>query len=478
MISGSNKRRAQSGIRLPLWALILVTVISLLVLVGSSIWLFRTVRGMSSTLEISSPDFGPVAEPIPGAAVTVNENPNDPADEPPPLLSTDALKPWSGAERVSILLLGIDHRQDCEEDGPAHTDSMMVLTIDPVGLSASVLSLPRDLWVEIPNVGLDRINQAHYFGDLYEYPGGGPGLAMETVSAFLGIPLNYYVTVNFDAFIEVVDLIGGITIEVPETIDDLSYPDSCYGIDPFYIEAGTHRLDGTQALKYARTRATFGGDVDRAGRQQAVVLATRDQILRLNMLPQLIAQSPRLWQTLQDNVRTNLTLDEGLQLALLMQDIPAESINTAVIDYNYVYNETTPDGRQVLVPNRDAIRQLRNEIFTPPAIPTPVIADLPALMREEKARIALYNGTAVFGLAAATQEYLQKFGLTITEIGNADSATYRTTQIIDYGDHSGTTRYITQLMDVPPLNTSQGSKAEGDFDVLVIIGDDWRVPEP
>ena len=218
--------------------------------------------------------------------------------------------------------------------------------------------------------------------------------------------------------------------------------------------------------------------MDRAGRQQAVMLAVRDQILQLNMLPQLIAQSPRLWQTLQDNVRTNLTLDEGLQLALLAQDIPEGSIQTYVIDYNYVYNETTPDGRQVLVPNRDAIRELRNEIFTPPAIPTPVIANLPAMMQAEKARVALYNGTAVFGLAAATEEYLQKFGLDIAEIGNADSATYRTTQIIDYGDHPSTTRYITQLMNVPPLNTSQGSKPEGDFDVLVIIGDDWRIPEP
>lgn len=431
---------------------------------------------MSSTLEISSPDFGPVAEPIPDASVTVNENDNGSNDEPAPLLSTDALKPWSGTERVSILLLGIDLR--CDEEGPAHTDSMMVLTIDPVGLSASLLSLPRDLWVEIPDIGLDRINQAHYFGELYEYPGGGPALAMETVSALLGVPIDYYATVNFEAFIEIVDLIDGITIDVPESIDDPDYPDSCYGVDPFYIEEGTHQLNGEQALKYARTRATFGGDVDRAGRQQAVIMAARDQILQLDMLPQLIAQSPRLWQTLQDNVRTNLTLDEGIQLALLAQDIPADSIHTAVIDYNYVYNETTPDGREVLVPNRDAIRELRNQIFAPPAIPTPVIANLPAMMQEEKARVALYNGTAVFGLAAATQEYLQKFGLNITEIGNADSAAYRTSQIIDYGDHPNTTRYITQLMDVPPLNTSQGSKPDGDFDVLVIIGDDWRVPEP
>ena len=477
MTSSSKGRRARSTVRLPLWALITVGILGLLILVGSSIWLYQTVRKMATTLEVSSPDFQPISEPIPGAAVTIDESSNNPAVEPPLLLSTDALKPWEGTERVSILLLGIDQRQQCEEEGLAHTDTMMVVTIDPVGLSASVLSLPRDLWVEIPDIGLDRVNQAHYFGELYEYPGGGPALAMETVSAFLGVPLNYYATVNFDAFIEVVDLIGGITIEVPETIDDPNYPDSCYGIDPFVIEAGTHRLDGAQALKYARTRATFGGDVDRAGRQQAVILAVRDQILQLNMLTQLIAQSPRLWQTLQNNVRTNLTLDEGLQLALLMQDIPAGSIEAAVIDYDYVYNETTPDGRQVLVPNRDEIRQLRERLFAPPAVPTPVLANLPQLMRDEEARVAVYNGTAVFGLAADTQTYLQRKGVNVAEIGNADSAAYRTTQIIDFGDHSHTTLYLTQLMDVPPLNISSGSQPEGDYDILVIIGNDWSLPD-
>jgi hypothetical protein len=173
-----------------------------------------------------------------------------------------------------------------------------------------------------------------------------------------------------------------------------------------------------------------------------------------------------------------MSLDEALQLSLLVQDIPRDSIQTAVIDYNYVYNETTPDARQVLVPIRENIRQLRDQLFTPPLIPTPVIENLPALMTAENARVAIYNGTAVFGLAAATQEYLQRYDINITEIGNADSAAYRTTQIIDYGSHPGTTRYLTQLMNIPPLNISSGSEPESDYDVLVIIGDDWRVPEP
>lgn len=471
----SQRRRRPSSIRLPLWALVLIVLLFLLLVVASSIWLFRTVQGqVAATARIADPDFGSVVEPVPGAAVNLGEVPVQTNEESASLISADAFKPWSGKDRVTLLLLGVDQR--CEEEGPTHTDSLMVVTIDPVSLSAAALSIPRDLWVEIPGFGVDRINQAYYMGQVYEYPGGGQALAVDTVEAALGVKIDYYLAVNFDAFIRVVDLIGGIEVDVPEAIDDPTYPDRCYGYDPFVIAPGRHLLDGETALKYARTRATFGGDVDRAGRQQAVLLAAREQVLRLNMLPQLIRQAPQLWQTFQDNVRTNLSIDEAIQLALLAQDIPGENIRAAVIDYNYVYNETTPDGRQVLVPVREEIRKLRDQLFSPPPVPTPVIENLPTLMAEERARVAVYNGTAVFGLAGATQEYLQRFNVNVTEIGNADAATYRTTQIIDFGSHPNTTFYLVQLMNIPPLNVSNGSRPDGDYDILIILGDDWRVP--
>lgn len=475
MNSTSSSRRHPARVRLPLWVIVALSTLFLGLLIGASVWLFQTARSMASGWEMTSPEFQPVDESRSETAVSVDQ-PAVPSgnNSPSPILSAEAFKPWPGRERVSILLMGVDQR--CDEDGPAHTDSVMVLTLDPVGLSAAVLSLPRDLWVNIPDVGMDRINQAFYFGELYELPGGGPRLAMDTVESLLGVPIDYFVTVNFDAFVEVVDLIGGIEIDVPQAIEDPSYPDSCYGYDPFFIEAGEQTLDGSSALKYARTRATFGGDVDRAERQQAVILGVRDRVMRLNMLPQLAAQSPQLWQTFQKNVRTNLTLDEALQLAMLVQDIPRSSITTAVIDFDYVYNETTPDGRQVLVPIRDNIRLLRDRLFAPPLIPTPQIENLPALMAQEAARVAVYNGTAVFGLASETQTYLQRYDVNVVEIGNADSAEYRTTQIIDYGSYPHTTRYLTQLMHVPPLNVSNGSNAAGDFDVLIIIGNDWRPP--
>ncbi len=470
-------RRAPARVRLPLWAVILIGLGITILIVGSSVWLFKTVQGTVSSLEIINPEFTTTSNnsstdqlPAPSSNVESVES----SDNPDVILSSDAFHRWEGKNRVSILLMGIDQR--CDEAGPAHTDTMMVLTIDPVGLSAAMLSLPRDLWVEIPNFGVDRINQANYYGEIYEYPGGGQALAVQTVEALLGVPIDYYVAVNFDAFVEVVDLIGGIDIDVPEAIDDPNYPDQCYGYDPFSIAAGEQHLDGEAALKYARTRATFGGDVDRAGRQQAVILAVRQKIFDLNSIPQLIAQAPQLWQTSQENVRTNMSLDEAIQLALLVQDIPRESIRTAVLDFNYVYNETTPDGRQVLVPVRENIRQLRDQLFAPPAIPTPVIENLPALMAAENARVAVYNGTAEFGLAGLTQEYLESFGINVSEVGNADASTYLTSQVITYGSYPNTSRYLMQLMHVPPLNVSSGTNPNGDYDILIIIGNDWRVP--
>lgn len=470
-------RRAPARVRLPLWAVILIGLGITILIVGSSVWLFKTVQGTVSSLEIINPEFTTTSNssstdqlPAPSSNVESVES----SDNPDVILSSDAFHRWEGKNRVSILLMGIDQR--CDEAGPAHTDTMMILTIDPVGLSAAMLSLPRDLWVEIPNFGVDRINQANYYGEIYEYPGGGQALAVQTVEALLGVPIDYYVAVNFDAFVEVVDLIGGIDIDVPEAIDDPNYPDQCYGYDPFSIAAGEQHLDGEAALKYARTRATFGGDVDRAGRQQAVILAVRQKIFDLNSIPQLIAQAPQLWQTSQENVRTNMTLDEAIQLALLVQDIPRESIRTAVLDFNYVYNETTPDGRQVLVPVRENIRQLRDQLFAPPAIPTPVIENLPALMAAENARVAVYNGTAEFGLAGLTQEYLESFGINVSEVGNADASTYLTSQVITYGSYPNTSRYLMQLMHVPPLNVSSGTNPNGDYDILIIIGNDWRVP--
>ncbi len=479
MIKDANRRQSPR-VRLPLWGVALLALFIAILLIGSTIWLFNTVRDVASSMDPAPPAFED------GDAPAGAQNPwsvGDPlitplAGEPAPGagFSIESFQPWSGKERVSVLVMGIDLR--CEEEGPTHTDSMMVLTMDPVGLSAAALSLPRDLWVEVPNFGANKINQAYFLGDVYDYPGGGAALAVETVEAALGVPIDFYAAVNFQGVVDFVNLIDGITVDAPEDIADATYPDNCYGYDPFYLNAGEHELTGEQALKYARTRATTGGDIDRAGRQQQVVMAARDKLLRLDMAPRLLLQAPELWRSFQNNVDTNLTLEQTIQLGLLAQDIPRDSIRMEVIDYDYVYNETTMDGQQVLVPNRDSIRLLRDQLFAPPAIPTPVIENLPQMMLEENARIMVHNGTSVFGLAGETEQYLQGVGFRIVGVGNADSAGYPTTQILDFGSHPNTTRYLAQVMGIPPLNISYSSQPATGYDVLVILGNDWLVPTP
>lgn len=469
----SNTRNSRrSGVRLPLWGLGLILVVALCVLGASGYWLFYKVQALASEWEVTdAPEFAEVSSNT--AAVENEPISVIPASEAePPLENVVQPQTWAGRERVTILLMGVDNR--CGETGPTRTDTLMLLTVDPVGKTAGILSLPRDLWVEIPGFGVDRINQAHYLGEGYEYPGGGPALAKETVEATLGIAINYYATVNFEVFIETINLLGGIEVDVQEPIEDLTYPDNCYGFDPFFIDVGRHLLYGEEALKFARTRATAGGDIDRAARQQQVVLAIRDRLL--TQIPELFTQAPLLWQTMQDNVRTTMTLDEALQLALLVQEIPRENIRHAVIDYNYVYTETTPDGQSVLVPIRENIRALRDELFAPPEAPTAVIENLSERMQSEGAKIAVYNGTPVFGLAGETKDFLVQYGFNITEVGNADTATYPSTQIIDFGNHPFTTQYVIQVMDIPPLNVSIGSKPDGDYDFLIILGNDWGVP--
>ena len=164
-----------------------------------------------------------------------------------PKLTLADVGAWQGTERMNILLLGIDQRPNDDPD-TTRTDTMIIFSLDPATKTAGMLSIPRDLYVPLPNRDQDRINTAHVYG--------GPQYAMETIQYNFGIPMHHYVRVNFNALVTLVDLVGGIDIYVDQDIDDQAYPDENYGYDPFVISAGWHHMDGATALKYARTRHT------------------------------------------------------------------------------------------------------------------------------------------------------------------------------------------------------------------------------
>lgn len=271
------------------------------------------------------------------------------------------LEPWDGSSRWTILLMGLDRRPG--ETGLTYrTDTMILVSVDPITQQIGMLSIPRDLYVEVPNYNqLQRVNTPMVLGELQQ-PGSGPALAMQTVQYNLGIRVHDYVLVDFQAVIGLIDLIGGIEIDVPYGISDPRYPSMNYGYDPFYISAGLQQLDGATALKYARTRH---GDSDfrRAERQQAVIQAVRDKILQFDMLPQLIASAPSLLRTFENNFYTSMSIDQMIQLAWYLKDIPPDNLSTGVISQQYVIGHMTSQGASVLIPNRNTIGPLMVEVF-------------------------------------------------------------------------------------------------------------------
>jgi LCP family protein required for cell wall assembly len=275
--------------------------------------------------------------------------------------STIQLVPWDGTSRFTMILAGLDRRPG--ETGIGYrTDTMMLLSIDPQTNSIGVLSIPRDLYVQVPGyTELQRINTPMVFGEARQV-GYGPELLMQTVQLNLGIRVNDYMAVDFQAFIDIVDLIGGVDVTIDYTINDAQYPNMNYGYDPFYLPVGTHHLNGYDALRFARTRHG-SSDIQRAERQQQVIFAIRDRVLNRDMIPQLLMQAPAIWNTLSNNVSTGLSLEQLIQLGLYAKDIDINNIKTGVIDFSYLQGHTTESGASVLIPNRARLGELMAEVF-------------------------------------------------------------------------------------------------------------------
>ena len=417
------------------------------------------------------------------------------ATNPQPVtgLTGESLPDWEEQERVNILLLGIDKRPD---EQFARTDTMILVTIDPATGRAGMLSIPRDLWVTIPGYTENRINTAHYQGDKNGYPGGGPALAMKTVQYNLGVPVHFYVRVDFTGFRRIVDTLGGIDVDVPQIINDPKYPDENYGYDPFYIEAGAQHLDGNIALKYARTRATLGADFDRARRQQQVLIAIREKALAIGAVPKI----PELWATMADTVQTDLQLVDILELAKLSDEIGGDDIQSAVLDHTMTVNYKTDTGAQVLLPVREKIRPVIDAMFTspepagPPPTPTPDPAllaqaqaeveaesrhraEVAAALQDEGAKIVVQNGTPSQDLAADAADYLRNQGFSIVQFGPADRTDYPRTVIVDYTGKSYALMLLADIFNVADENIRRSPNLKSEVDVRVIVGADFQLPE-
>jgi len=270
------------------------------------------------------------------------------------------VKPPTGV--VTILLMGTDARPN-ELNTPSRTDTMMIARVDFDRKTAKLLSIPRDVWVAIPNlksygVAEDRINSAYFYGEAFNVKGGGAKVAMDTVTLNFGIPIDHYAVINFQGFVKVVDALGGIDLNVPTAIYDPEFPTDTYGYMVFAVKAGQQHMDGITALRYARTRHQ-DGDTERIKRQQLVLLAIRDKALIVNA----VVRIPEVYNAILGSFNTDLSLPTLMSYGISGQQIDRANIKTYTIDYSMLISWTTPQGGSVLIPDRARIAPVVKEFL-------------------------------------------------------------------------------------------------------------------
>jgi LCP family protein required for cell wall assembly len=410
---------------------------------------------------------------------------------PMPEAPAAALPPaWDGASRINILFIGLDARDlepNAVNDGPPRSDTLMLFTVDPISKTAGMLSIPRDMWVNIPGFGYSRINTAYASGEGSQLPGGGPGLTMKTVSQFIGVPVDYYVQVDFKVFTDLVDQLGCIEVFPTEKmILDPIGP----GLDKMVVTPGGGRqlCQGWKVLAYARNRKTSGGDFDRAARQQEVILALQKNIFDPAIFPGLIAKAPQMYNELSYGINTNMAFEDAIKLAILGKDISRDSIKTGVIDTTMVTFDNTTLGGQaasIMKPIADKVRVLRDQIFTTSGPTSPLAVPMGNMdaaliseaMRTEEARVRILDGTFTPGMDQRAGGFFQSQGMTITEVGSASEA-YSQTVVIIYGPKLYTVKYLQATFGLTSGQIRFSPDPASPVDIEIRLGSDIasRIP--
>lgn len=533
--------------RLSSWILLGIALIALVFMVGVAVFTYIGVRQFVADSPIQLPTLGnlnfaaaPVqptattaslasattgsARPLPATSALNSPVPSIPAtvgaasNLSPTVLNAPTIDPiLLNPTRVTILLMGIDQRHG--EVGPFRTDTMLVLSVDPIRKTAAMLSVPRDIYMQIPGYGTDRINTAEGTGEQVDYPGGGGALAIKAVESLLGVPIQHYFLLNFDVFDAVIDAVGPIRVCPPTAIHDANYPDGSYGIITVDFPAGCQDLDSTKLLEYSRVRHNAGDDFGRAARQQEVIRAVRDKILSLGGISALIGKASPLWDTVKTSVKTDMTFDQMLQLGQIGLTIPTTNVSSVVLTdkAGYLLPSTTPDGQQVLSPIYEKIHGLVEQMFdappghpitdqsvqavaqpttlpvstvpspappqqnpatntpVPPTIVPPSATSTLAstALTPTTAMIQVSNGAGIDGLAKVYTDKLHALGFTVLAPKNADlPGGYAQSQIRVYTSNYEAARQVAQVVGLSASLITPAPNGPKGVDIELIVGKD------
>lgn len=329
----------------------------------------------------------------PTATSTATEVPPTPTPQTPTPTPTPTLTPTPSATPVpktiqetdNYLILGIDPRPG---DLAWRTDTIMIAAVDHGSNQIGIVSIPRDLWVDIPGYGMGRINQADFLGESNKYPGGGPALVGQIIEDVLGVPTQHWVRIKQEGLVELVDALDGVDITLDCPLYELTpHPTKPGEYQTFELPAGVNHLDGEAAKKFATFRYN-SNDFYRGQRQQQLIWAIKERALQVDAITKL----PQLWRALQHTFQTDLGLLDVVRLARVGAALDAEAVHGLTFSNQaIVYAEV--GGAQVLrVGDQARLEEELNSLFTqksiaeqgkigsnancpPPATPTPAATD-------------------------------------------------------------------------------------------------------
>ncbi len=399
----------------------------------------ETVEGPPSAVATES--FSPEGTPV-----VVAPGPGTPT--PTPIFAAQ-LPP----DVINIVLLGSDRRGPNQ---PWRTDTIILVSVDRWSRTVGLLSIPRDLWVYIPEVGYGRINSADVFGEMRKVRGGGVELVKRTIEYNLGFPVHRYARIDFTGFVKIIDSLGGLDIDVDCAINDT--------FTRTFFQAGVQHMDGATALKYARSRYSTS-DFDRSRRQQKLLQAIWKKVQQRGLIPSL----PMLWGTLKDNVQTDLGIAEMLTLGYIAARLQPQHIRTQLLAPPATRGWTTPDGAQVLLANQPVFSQTLERFFRPAAETA-----LGANPSSAPVKVEVLNGSGdakIAGLAAAS---LERRGVKTTVSGTTSRNYPASFVIINDPEQRESAAQLAKAMGIPATNIQMLPDPESEFDLKLVVGKDYQ----
>jgi LCP family protein required for cell wall assembly len=393
----------------------------------------------------------PESFPIPGPQATV---PSTTLPIPRPVVPVPVV-----SDAINIVVLGSDQRPDWSE---WHTDVVQVVSVQRDRGAVSVISIPRDLYLYIPGFWMSRVNFADFYGEAYDYEGGGPALVRDTLLYNLGIRVDYYVRTNFDGLIGIVDTVGGVDIPVHCRLSDhWPYPDENGEYPILTMEPGVRHMDGETALWYARSRKTTSV-FSRERRQQQVLQA----LWRTVRDAGLLSQAPALWKEGRDMVETDLTIADILSLARVAHMLEEQNVRFYNIGAGMVTPWTTPYGGAVFLPRWEAIQPIVAEAMAP--IPE-------ARMDRIYMPVEVWNGTSSQGWDLLAADRLVRLGFPAV-VGETDQQDYAQSQLIVFSERTKGTGvgYLQQTFHISDDQVIHRPGGSSTFGMRLIIGADYQ----